>query len=35
VVDQVTGVVPKRELTAKLDKVIADSGKSSAAPANR
>ena len=35
VVDQVTGVVPKRELTAKLDKVIAESGKSSAAPTNR
>ena len=35
VVDQVTGVVPRRELTAKLDKVIAESGKSSAAPTNR
>ena len=35
VVDQVTGVVPKRELTAKLDKVIAESGKSSAASTNR
>lgn len=35
VVDQVTGVVPKRELTAKLDKVIAESGKSRAASTNR
>ena len=35
VVDQVTGVVPKRELTAKLDKVIAESGKNGAASTNR
>ena len=35
VVDQVTGVVPKHELTAKLDKVITESGRSSAASTNR
>ena len=35
VVDQVTGGVPKRELAAKLDQVIAESGRSGAASTNR